>query len=517
MAWRLLAKPPMRPSAALAALLATHLAACAVSYSDVDGPDDGRQPHPDDNYQLETPELVTVTPGQVSVGDRVQLYGSRFVDPAHGKLRAHFQGAFQTTEGGSLPYEGDVDVDYVNQGVADFEFGPNVMFSPTGDTLGLFNGTVTISNVRGDDQRTSNGHSVSMQAVSSILVDVFRAADDVGCSSVTKATVANTNLAIKLRALGVEASPSDPVTYTVEFLSPQANVQYIRTEWFNQWPPSTLSYIGQAPPGASSFTAKSTDGTLEIDPTRVPLQVDVSPPIEIGQQLFSEATIYRLMTGALEGGGQGGVTFAITASNSQEVARRVVAMQVYNEADLTTYDGNQRLVERFAPEQVSACFSGGDIGRDLTYTEGTSESRTRNVSFRWDINIANSVGLTIGGGVHLGTGIAAPISAGIDTRADRSYNDTFSKTFGVDVSQSITTERHMGQNFTAHILPSLFGACYRQTERIERIVGIVYHNKCGVSAEIGKAVLTDWNSGFDVATGPVCAPESNLPPAQVFP
>ena len=42
------------------------------------------------------------------------------------------------------------------------------------------------------------------------------------------------------------------------------------------------------------------------------------------------------------------------------------------------------------------------------------------------------------------------------------------------------------------------------------------HNACGESADIGEAVLTDWNFGFDIATGTECPPATNLPPAELF-
>jgi hypothetical protein len=57
---------------------------------------------------------------------------------------------------------------------------------------------------------------------------------------------------------------------------------------------------------------------------------------------------------------------------------------------------------------------------------------------------------------------------------------------------------------------------YRQLERLERRVDVIYHNACGQSGAVGEAELTNWNFAFDVAQGKTCPPPSNLPPAEVF-
>jgi hypothetical protein len=182
-----------------------------------------------------------------------------------------------------------------------------------------------------------------------------------------------------------------------------------------------------------------------------------------------------------------------------ETLARVAELQVWPEFETMPYEGGQRLVQRYPAEIPSgfcgSCIPGGDIGRDLSYSEGESSSRTRSVSMRWDVNTANSVGL----------------SAGHMVFAQAQLNSTWSSTFGTDVSEAVTTENHVSLNLQAHVLPTFYGICYRQLSRYEKSVDVVYHGECGGSAVVGQAVLTDWGWGFDVATGPECTPRTNLP------
>ena len=95
--------------------------------------------------------------------------------------------------------------------------------------------------------------------------------------------------------------------------------------------------------------------------------------------------------------------------------------------------------------------------------------------------------------------------------AQAQLNSTWSSTFGTDVSEAITTEDHRSLNNQAHVLATFFGICYRQLSRYEKSVDVVYNGECGGRAVVGKAILTDWGWGYDVATGPECAPPTNLP------
>ena len=51
------------------------------------------------------------------------------------------------------------------------------------------------------------------------------------------------------------------------------------------------------------------------------------------------------------------------------------------------YDGNASTVQTYDPVPVTGCIPGGDIGREVTYTEATSETRTRTLMFDGQVGI----------------------------------------------------------------------------------------------------------------------------------
>jgi hypothetical protein len=474
-------------------------------------------------YDLKTPSIVAVSPGQVQVGDVVRVLGHDFVDSSHGNVRAHFSGTYSDEVGNQDNFDADIPLTYANPGRAEFVFGPSVMFSRAGDKIGTFRGQVVVINRltaqgTGGPEKASMPFDVRIDVMPSLLIPRFHSAD-ASCQGVSDATTADNNLTLEARAIGMgEATQDDPITFTVHILSPAITAQYARSDFYGMWPVMPEA-LGTSPDGVSSFSIAITGGTtLLVDPRNQSMVVNVDPPSAISQRTYDQVRLYRLFTGELMGNGPSVATLIIDAVRDSATARRQLVLQVYSDGEIQPYDGNNRVAERYAAQLVSGCFSGGDIGRDLQYTEGQSESRQRSVSYRWDINTGVSLGLTLGTTLRLSAG--AIVNFALDGSAQASANASWSQTFGVDVSESVSSEHHTGENISAHILPGFYGACWRQTERVEKKVGIIFHSPCGPSAEVGKAVLTDWNWGFDIAHGPQsdgCPPPTTLPPAQMFP
>ena len=469
----------------------------------------------DPPYELPTPELIAVAPTQMALGDTVSIIGKDLVDPPHGSVALHLVGFFASNQTGQhINFDQEIPLTFVNHGQAKFEFGPGVIFSPTGDETGTFMGKANLVNRRpsvdmggAPEEHSSDPIDVSLGVLPSVFVERLHSVDG-NCQGTPRATIAGTNLAIGVSAIGIgSASSSRPLTFSFHVIAPQIQLQYVRNEWYSSWPIMPTA-VGTPGDGTTTFSTSITSGhALFVDPTTRQQVFQVNPPVSIAQSQYSEVKLYKLLTGPVMGPGAQTVTLAVEVSDGQNAhVQRAIAIDVYNQGEILPYDGNTKIVERYAPQLVSACFAGGDLGRDLTYTEGTAETRTRSMSYRWDTNTAASVGFSVSGG----------LPAGIFTVGGNAQL-TWSQTFGEDVSASVSTEHHMGENITAHILPRYFGACYRQTERVERGVDLVFHNACGQSAVVGKAVLTDWNWGFDIATGQTCPPPTNLPGPQVFP
>ena len=338
----------------------------------------------------------------------------------------------------------------------------------------------------------------------SLGIAQLRSVTEAGCSPVTTSTIGDQELGFSLETIGMQAATaSSPIRFRISFLSPTMKVVYLKDDAYSVWPPHIPgldpSFVAEAAVGQNRFDVEISEGNLLVlDPTWRKDKVTVSPPIQMGNQSFSEVILGRFSTGATDG--QSNATnIRVQAFHADgTVISRDITYDIKEEWQIQSYNQNMHLMERSDPVPVSGCFSGGDVGRDLTYTEGSSVNQSRSLSFRWDRNVANTLGITAGVGGLLPVQISANAST------------TFSETFGIDVNETVSSESHVGINFSARIIPGYFGTCYRQVDRIQREVNVTYNNACGRSGVIGQTLLTDWNFGFDIATGPSCDTPSAL-------
>ena len=482
---------------------------CATS----SGSDDSDAPP---GFVFASPRLDTVTPGEIALGDRFRVFGADFLDPKYGSMRLRFVGTYTDDAGQRHNYEGELPLEVKSSGTAEAELD-RLYFSPSGDRIGTLEGKATlISQLEAFDDpagqgplRTSGDITARVTVLPSIDIESLHSVDRAGCPQVSKATNGNNNLALSVRALGIGAATSTkPITFRIGFTTPTANVRYVANGVYSTWPiPNPGSVAVAAPAGQNTMEIAITSGAgVSLDPKSTQTVMRITPPVTIGTQVIDRVILQQLATGAVpETEPSTNTMFVVEAFTSTgQSVRRVINLAVWKEWEVKPYDGNLVLKERYQPEQVYGCVPGGDTGRRLTYDEGMSISRTRSLSARWDASVANSLGVSVS--------ICSLCLFGAGANAQT----TFSQSFGMDVSESVSSERHMGLNLSADILPTFFGVCYRQLERLEREVNVVYHNACGGSGVVGQAVLTDWTFGFDIATGPSCPPPTNLPPADKF-
>lgn len=458
-----------------------------------------------DPAALRAPVLDSMAPGAVSLGDEIKLIGRDFPDKRVATTSLRLNGVYTEEGGQQRAFDGEFPVEVENPSVASIVMD-DLYFSPGRDKIGTFAGTATLTVATADREGIeSEPVDVSLRILPSIRVERLRAVD-AGCNEITRSTIANTPIELRFAALGVgDATPDRPWNVKVSFLAPQLQARYIIPGAYDFWPingPIDDSITATAPDGVSSLSFKLENGrSISFDPAHIEHRVRVNPPISIGQQLHEEVVVQRFATGpvAFLGLQYANMVVEVDAGDSR-VLRREVAMEVWNELEIELWDGEEKLLRRFEPEATSGCLPGGALGVDLTYTEGESVSRTRSVGFRWDANASSSLGFNVG------PSIAAQING----------SQNWSETFGVDVNESVTSEAHTSQNINVHVIPGYYGMSYRQLEQLEREADIVYHNVCGSGGVVGQATLTNWNFGFDVATGPDCPPPSNLPPAETF-
>ncbi len=497
----------MRRFAAILALALCTIPACGPTDTPY-GADSGVEEPP---IEFETPTVDMVTPGAMALGDTVQVFGSNFLPNEYGSTRLHLVGTYTDDSGATHSYDGETVLDVKNTSVASFVF-EDLIFSPGRDHIGNFEGQATIISELGEAYRsddiesvlTSDELSVSLKVEPSLSVVQMRSVSEDGCAPVTNATIGNQELALSMRAIGMaDATQTNPIRFRVSFQSPTMKVVYLKDEAYSAWPPNipglNQNFVKEAADGTNHFDVEITEGnSLDLDPTWRKDKVKVFPAIQLGEETVTEVILGRFSTGATDGHSTvAGILVEALHPNGMVITRQI-AYDVKEEWEIQNYDQNMRLMERSDPVPVSGCFSGGDVGRDLTYTEGSSITQSRSLSFRWDHNVANTLGITAGVGGLLPVQISANAST------------TFSESFGIDVNETVSSESHVGINFSARIIPGFYGTCYRQIDRIEREVNVTYNNACGRTGVIGQTILTDWNFGFDIATGPSCDTASDL-------
>ncbi len=498
----------------LAALITITLAAssftlaCGPSEGMDIGADAGSEELP---FEFQTPSLEQVSPTSMALGDTVQVFGSGFLPSEYGYTKLQLDGTYTDEDGGKHPYQGEIFLDVKNVSVASFSFD-DLIFIPSRDKVGVFSGKATIvselkQTYQLDDIETSLSSetiSVAMTVEPSLGLVQLRSVGESGCSPVTDATIGSQPLGFSLQAIGMtDATQTNPIRFRVNFLAPTMDVVYLKDDPYSFWPPHLPgldpSFVAKAAPGQNSFEAKIVEGDmLQLDPTYRKDPVTVSPPVQMGNDSFSEVLLGRFATGATNGQSTATAIRVEAIHPDGTTITRDVVYDINEEWEVQSYNQNVKLMERSDAVPVSGCFSGGDVGRDLSYSEGSSITQSRSLSFRWDRNVANTLGITAG----IGGLLPVQISANAST--------TFSETFGIDINETVSSESHVGINFSARIIPGYFGTCYRQVDRVQREVNVTYNNACGRSGVIGQTLLTDWNFGFDIATGPSCDASSAL-------
>src|SRR5262249_48861504 len=123
----------------------------------------------------------------------------------------------------------DAPIDFVNGGLAEFQFGPNVIFSQSGDQLGSFRGSVTVTSklTRTGKEKSSDPYPVDVRVLPSVLITELRSVDE-NCPSYTTATTMSQNLAVSVRAIGLGGNGG--TRYRIGFISPAVTVTVIPTD-----------------------------------------------------------------------------------------------------------------------------------------------------------------------------------------------------------------------------------------------------------------------------------------------
>jgi hypothetical protein len=455
-------------------------------------------PEPIDNppqppvSELASPLLRAVAPMSLRAGEKLTIFGQDFVDTATGETRLTLEGTYQSTSGKSAQVQLEVVPDFRNQGVLSWTFGPNIPFSGEGET-GVFRGVVRAQNVGRDGQikEAAQPLGVELQVLPSILIKQARA-QNVSCGAALTQTTDDSKLVLELTTTGLKAGTKvAPLRYVYSFMKEQFQLTGFLS---NQLAVDPESLFGKK--GPVCLVDLVTDGNASsLGSGALRNMTVVKGGVDSGlgalpSGLDSLFGLQSLATAPLPDVAESAkVTLNIVAIDSTGAqASRTVELEVWTPVQVKA-EGGSGVVQSFDPVPVTGCIPGGDIGRDVTYTETSSDTRTR--SFQ----------------------VSSTLSGGFDIKVAR-----LNAEFGVEVNSEVSSSKSRDLAISAKILPREFGVFYRQTLQLERRAKLIQHGPCGDSRGLGEVILTDWAWSPDLAKGAACPPlpASNLAPGQVF-
>lgn len=453
------------------------------------GGEQGPQPGPTDptpTWKNSAPSLHVASPGQMRVGDTLQVLGSGFIDRQHGYPIIVLKGTYFDSQGGQQTVDLQHKAKRVNKGKVTWRMWPNIVFDATGDHLGYFLGTVAVINVGSDGtQEASENLPLRIDVQPSLIPRMARPGNS-ACQSVVSATLEDTSMAFTVEAVGLRPATTDaPLTFYWTFM---AEHWELKTSYGTMDPGTVLPKTGAlqledtVTKGRASSIAGGSDRSLLF---------------KVGSDLLGSSGLKTLKTRKVPSSGDSftaTVNVAAVDASGKSV-KLSIPLDVFRVASMH-YSGGSKIAERFPPVQVSDCIPGGDIGRQVSYSEDKAESRSRSMSFQFNAGI----------GANFAPIPSNPFALGIN----------FNVGFGVDTSASVSSSKSQGLNLSGQVLPGEFGVFYRQTTKVYRVAKLTAHNQCGQTADLGEVILTDWLFTPELATGSTCVPPSQLPAAGKF-
>ncbi|MFH1131561.1 MAG: hypothetical protein V1754_09505 [Pseudomonadota bacterium] len=443
--------------------------------------------------EIPQPSLRTFAPSAISVGQDMTIFGEGFVDSQIGHSQITFNGVYQTNSGKSNPVELEITPEVVNQGMLKWNFGPNIPFTSEEET-GVFRGLVRVTNigVDGTVKKAPTPVAVELQVLSSILIRQMRPIS-AGCSVGITDSVEDTRFIFELRAIGLKnGTKAAPMRFVYTFLKEHFRFTGYMADELGMDPEALFPEQGPV-----SVIDTITDGTISVLGTGVPRKVSVvKGAVNSGMALglseldnlfglvhLATATVSTPIADYFDA-----QMTVVAIDSAGQQASRVLPLRVWAPVEVS-YDGNATVVRSFDPVPVSGCLPGGDIGRDVTYTEHNSETRTR------------------------GFKVNAGVQAGFDIKIVR-----LNAEFGVEVNSEVASSQSKDLVISGLVLPKEYAAFYRQTLQLERKADLKSHGPCGNSLYLGEVIVTDWVWSPDLAKSKKCPPLpiSNLPKGQVY-
>ncbi len=445
-------------------------------------------------YTVPDPEVRQLAPTNISLGEKMTIMGGGFIDPKYGQTRISFEGNYVTSSGKVHRVKMEVSPKHVNQGVLTWKFGPNVPFANV-DDIGRFLGTVKVRNIglNNDIKVGNKAMSANITIKPSIIIKQMRPRT-AGCSANLTDTVDNAKFLFEVKAVGLKGGTNGaPLRFIYSFLKENFQFKGWISGKLNLDPDSLFPKKGPV-----SVIDLVTNGNISTLGKGAPkdIYVNKGQPNTIGtidtglDKLFGLQDLITAPVSNVIADSYNATMNILAIDNQGNQAKRTIQLKIWSAIEVD-YTGGYKVVQSFNPVPVSGCINGGDIGRDVTYSEMTSETRSRSIKY------------------------IAKGSAGIDIKVVR-----LNAEFGMEVEGSVSSSKSKDLKITGKILPKQWAAFYRQTLQVERNANLTAHGPCGSTQDLGRVIVTDWVWSPDLAkrSGGTCPPlpKSNLSKGQKY-
>jgi hypothetical protein len=376
---------------------------------------------------------------------------------------------------------------FISSGKLQWKMWPDIVFDRTGDHLGRFVGQLIVVNQANDGTQQLSGPFPLAINIKPSILPRFVQPLNAGCGSLVADTLEEQPMSFVAEVVGLRPGTKDaPLTFYWTFMAEHWKVTFT----YGTLDPSSI--VDKK--GAIALEDEITNGCV----SSISDGGDRNFLLKVGSDLLGSTRLKQLRTGTIPDGANN-ITATVNVAAvdpSGKQAMLAIPVTIHRKADMV-YDGSLDVIsERFTPQMVTDCIPGGDIGRDVNYHEGSSESRARSMAFSWNVSV----------GVNISPIPNAPYALGIN----------FSAGFGVNVNEQVSSDKSKSLALSGHILPGEYGTFYRQTTKKHRIARLVGYTECGQSYDLGQAILTDWMFTPDLATGASCPPPTALPRPEKF-
>ena len=470
------------------------------------------------------PQVAALSTYAAATGTLVEVYGTDFPDRRLGRTMLVFQGTFDADAGGSHPVDLELDATRLDPGTLRWDsFGPyRQPFSPTGNETGIFHGTVAARVLMDSGEVVEGGDplAIDFRVEPSILVHELQPTTG-SCGAPVQRALGGAPYRIRVEAVGFT-----PATFTYTIATPA----------LEGVEPVSIRHVATGP-----FDSVGEHGDF------------VMP--EVPDDVLTYGAVLTIQA----------------VDTTGRVRQSVFAIGVHRPLEFF-YNGNVAVAEVMAPVPVSACIPGGEAGRDASYNESTSETRSRSYSLNWNetwlsshtvsASSSSTVGLSETNGVGFATtdgqefrwdmggelggsigvdklaALSAKATWGVGGTTSRTAQESANRSQGLNSSETTTdaesaseaaggssggefswevsSTESVARGFGGVVIARTYGVFYRQALRLMRRGVLVTYNQCGAADVVAEVDFTDWTWSPDLALGDSCPPlpQSNLPAAE---